>query len=60
MKIYAQKGSRLNDDDRLEIARLLIKAGYTVRIGREKKDGQGVYLNFVEYLGKGGQNSEEA
>ena len=25
MKIYAQKGSRLNDDDRLEIARLLIK-----------------------------------
>lgn len=29
--ITAQKGGSLNDQERLELARLLIKAGYTVR-----------------------------
>lgn len=32
MIIHAQKGGSLNDQERLELAKLLIKAGYTVRI----------------------------
>ena len=39
-KIEAQKGFTLNEEDRLQIARLLIKAGYSVRIGKEKQDGK--------------------
>ncbi|MGX8126100.1 hypothetical protein ACWTV9_07580 [Clostridioides difficile] len=39
-KIYAQKNGSLNDTDRLEIARLLIKAGYTVRLDKEKENIQ--------------------
>ena len=34
IKIYAQKNGRMNEEDRLKLAELLIKAGYTVRIGR--------------------------
>ena len=30
--VFAQKGGTLNDGERLELARLLIKAGYTVRV----------------------------
>ena len=45
--IYAQKGGSLNDIDRLELCRLLIKAGYTVRIGSEKVGSSSVRV--VEY-----------
>ena len=38
----------LNESDRTEIARLLIKAGYTVRVGRAK-NAKGVTEAFVEY-----------
>ena len=51
MKIYALKSGSLNELERLEIARLLIKAGYTVRIGREKSVGKSSsYIHYVEYL----------
>lgn len=49
-KIYAQKQGALNENDRLELARLLIKAGYTVRMGRERPKAKGnAYRYFVEY-----------
>lgn len=34
--IFAQKGGSLNDQERLDLCRLLVKAGYTVRITSEK------------------------
>lgn len=48
-RIIAQKGAKVNDDDRLALAALLIKFGYTVRIGREKKEGEKTATIFVEY-----------
>lgn len=49
MKISEQKNGKLNAEDRLEIAKLLIKAGYTVRVGREKPPGKrsNVYLEYA-------------
>lgn len=49
MKIYSLKNGGLNEADRLEIARLLIKAGYTVRIGKEKAAGKNTNVIFVEF-----------
>ncbi|MCC0634558.1 resolvase [Clostridioides sp. ZZV14-6154] len=49
-KIYAQKNGSLNDADRLEIARLLIKAGYTVRLDKEKENNKSI--SCVEYFVK--------
>ena len=46
-RIYSVKGSSLNEADRLQIASLLIKAGYAVKIGREKPGNSWVY--FIEY-----------
>jgi len=40
VKIYEQKDGQLNKEDRLELAKLLVKAGYTVRVGREKPQGK--------------------
>ena len=51
MKIYSLKNGSLNEADRLEIARLLIKAGYTVRIGKEKAVGKNTNIIFVEFTG---------
>jgi hypothetical protein len=48
-KITDQKDGQLNSDDRLEIARLLIKAGYTVRIGKDKIPGKNRNIHFIEY-----------
>lgn len=39
-QIEAQKGFTLNEEERLQMARLLIKAGYTVKISRIKQDGK--------------------
>lgn len=41
--------NKLNDEDRQALACLLIKAGYTVRIGKEKPEGSKTYIYFVEY-----------
>ena len=40
---------KLNDEERQTISALLIKAGYTVRIGRERTGNKGSYTYFVEY-----------
>ncbi|HIW86026.1 MAG TPA: resolvase [Candidatus Eubacterium faecipullorum] len=39
----------LNDEDRLELCRLLIKAGYTVRLVKEKPEGKNRYEKYIEY-----------
>ena len=48
-KIYPQKDSHANENDRLALATLLIKLGYKVRIGKEKKEGKSTYIYFIEY-----------
>lgn len=54
MKIYPQKDTHINENDRLELAALLVKFGYTVRIGKEKVEGKSTNTYFVEYTeGKG-------
>lgn len=47
-RVYSLARTGLNESDRLELARLLIKAGYAVRIGRAK-NAKGVAETFVEY-----------
>jgi hypothetical protein len=54
MKIYTLKSGTSNEADRLELARLLIKMGYTVRVDREKIGSKDVYRHFVEYNENGG------
>ena len=46
-RIEVLKGYTLNEEERLQIARLLVKAGYQVRIVKEKQDGKSVI--FIEY-----------
>lgn len=49
LRIIAQKNARVNDDDRLALASLLIKFGYTVRIGKEKREGEKTATVYVAY-----------
>lgn len=53
IKITDQKNGNLNEADRLDIARLLIKAGYTVRVGKEKPAGKNRNIHFVEFTEDG-------
>lgn len=39
-RIYEVNGGSLTEAERLELARLLIKAGYTVSLGRDKSSGK--------------------
>lgn len=48
-RIYSLKNNSLNEQDRLDLSRLLIKAGYSVRVGREKKQKSTSYQYFIEY-----------
>lgn len=50
-RIYGVGRGQLNADERLEIVKLLAKAGYTVRVGCERPDGKtnGANIYFVEY-----------
>lgn len=48
MRIHNQHATGLTDADRLELAKLLIKAGYTVRIGKTKEGNRTV--GYVEAL----------
>lgn len=48
-RIIAQKGAKVNDEDRLALATLLIKFGYTVRIDKERKEGEKATTIFVGY-----------
>ena len=51
MRIYSLRSGALNETDRLEIARLLLKAGYTVRIGKEKAVGKNsaASIHYIEF-----------
>jgi hypothetical protein len=40
---------KLNDDDRNQLVCLLAKAGYSVRIGKERPGGRGQTMYFVEF-----------
>ena len=53
MKIYSDK---LNETERLSLAALFVKAGFTVKIGRSKKEKTG-YRYYVE-LKSDGENRE--
>ena len=51
IKIYQQQDGKANEADRQLLASLLIKFGYTVRIGTERKDGSKTNTYFVAYKG---------
>ncbi len=54
-KIYPQKHGTSNEADRLALATLLVKMGYTVRIGKEKKEAKNSpNVAYVEYWGDEG------
>ena len=55
-KIVAPKTNSLNEQERLEMAKLLLKAGFTVRTGTEKQGNRTV--SFVEYWNE--KNIDEA
>jgi len=49
-KITAQKGYSSSEADRLALAALLIKLGYTVKVGKDKSAaGKGPATYFVAY-----------
>ena len=50
MRIQEQKHGKLSEQDRLDLASLLVKAGYIVRIGREKAPGKTTSMAYVEAL----------
>lgn len=51
MRIYASKGHSLTETDRLELGRLLLKAGYTVLMGKEKIGNMSrQYIEFYERM----------
>ena len=56
MKIYAQKNCTLTQAELYELAGLLIKAGYTVRIGRAKVGDK--LVKAVEYTGAEGKEPD--
>ena len=56
MKILPQKGRTLTQTEMLELAGLLIKAGYTVRLGKAKVGEK--YVVAVEYTGPDGKEPE--
>ena len=44
MKIFNQKNGKLTDADRLQLATLLLKAGYPARIYKEIQNGKAVQV----------------
>lgn len=56
MKLYDLKGGVLTDAERLELARLLVKAGYTVSIGKDKEGG----TRPRKYIEIGGAENERS
>lgn len=51
-RITAQKNYTLSEADRLQLATLLIKAGYTVKLTREKPTGKNTFSYYVDYAAK--------
>ena len=60
-RIQAQKHGTLTEQDRLDLLRLLGKAGYAVQIGREKKINKpnAPIVHFVEYWERGSEASPQ-
>lgn len=56
MKIYEQRRGNLKEGDLLAIGNLLMKAGYVVRLGREKKGSN--YVHFIEYSSQDSASTE--
>ena len=54
-----QKLQKLNDEDRNSLCCLLVKAGYAVRIGKERPGGKGQTMYFVEYWVEGDDTNAE-
>lgn len=50
MRIYAQNGGSLTRQERLDLATLLVKAGYCVSCGKAKVAGKSV--DYVEFSAK--------
>lgn len=50
MRIYAQNGGSLTRQERLDLATILIKAGYVVSCGKAKVAGKAV--DYVEFSAK--------
>ena len=50
MKIQNQKHGTLSEADLLELAALLVKAGYTVKKAKERPHGKetGAYIHYIE------------
>jgi hypothetical protein len=46
-RITAPRNNGLNEAERLELARLLIKAGYCAKLGNEDRNGRKIY--YIEY-----------
>lgn len=44
---------KINDEDRMTLCGLLVKAGYAVRVGKEKQGAKGKIMYFVEYWQEG-------
>ena len=47
-RIVSNKTLTFNNEDRLALATLLVKAGYSVRIGKEKTEGKSTTITFIE------------
>lgn len=50
---------KLNDEDRNMLCCLLIKAGYAVRVGKERPGGKGQTMYFVEFWEESGDAKPE-
>lgn len=50
-RIYGVDGGQLNQEERLDLVKMLARAGYAARVGREKPQEKpnGAYVYFVEY-----------
>ena len=48
-RTYTQKDAKANDADRLALAQLLLKFGYTVRISKERKDGKTTNQYYIAF-----------
>jgi hypothetical protein len=47
------------EEDRLAVAAILVKNGYTVRQGRERIEGKKSYIQLLEYQKNKKQQGEE-
>ena len=54
-RIFNQKNGNLNEHDRLELLKLLGKAGYIVALGKEKpgQKSNAQYIHYVEFYEDG-------